>query len=722
MIYIVLNLAIATVMLGLAGWTNRKIEYQIDRNPLNILDYLLAFAAFSMMLTIALTYAGARANVILFMGRLLFIAFGLYSLEFSFYMIMFPSYNRPKSLRLIEIILFAFLLQIMFVHIDGVVISDYLGISVIADPIFTGNLTNFFPYNWYDLFKACYLFGIPFLSIIIMLLRAENKKSRLDHQKAIMNLLAGLCSWGSLYILIVASHRVPMFITFAAVAFAVGQIIIVRTAVQKIIYDAFSTLGIFITFSICYLIPAVFIGYVFPDLWTLHAEEPLKFYFFLFIIITLAVTVSYQTTKIFKRRNTFRTTLYASGLEDALSGMDYTGEPELILETMRLIFQEHLGTQSMRVLVETQDELLESIYDNDEMEKIRLDVNTKIIDNLLNQNKQIVFKSYVESGVYYTMDQKALQDLFDRTEADAIIFLTEGRHIISAILLGKKAGGNVFTDYDYEVFTKLYSYFFVFGYYMKNIGNRQVVGTINREIRMSEQIISSIQGNMDQIKSPKIDVGHIMVHAHNIGGEFVDLIRLTAERHIFVMGDLSGKGIAASMSMVICKSIIRTFLTETKDFKLLVERVNNFVRTQLPKGTFFEGIFGLIDFTDNTVYYINCGVPSLFLYTKVYNNVMEIQGEGHILGFVKEITPYIKVKKVKMSPGDILVACTDGLIDSRNQHGEKFGKERIQKSIAESTAQSASKIALNSFNSLTGFINKGLDDDVSVLALKCISK
>ena len=54
-------------------------------------------------------------------------------------------------------------------------------------------------------------------------------------------------------------------------------------------------------------------------------------------------------------------------------------------------------------------------------------------------------------------------------------------------------------------------------------------------------------------------------------GDFIDFIRLSADRYIFVMGDVSGKGLNASMSMVILKSVIRTYLQETGDFKELVE-------------------------------------------------------------------------------------------------------------------------------------------------------
>jgi serine phosphatase RsbU (regulator of sigma subunit) len=250
--------------------------------------------------------------------------------------------------------------------------------------------------------------------------------------------------------------------------------------------------------------------------------------------------------------------------------------------------------------------------------------------------------------------------------------------------------------------------------------NETVVGTVNREIRMSGQIITSIQENMELINNPKVDTGYLMVPAHNIGGEFVDLIRLTDSRHIFVIGSVSGKGIAASMSMVILKSIIRTFLAETTDFKKLVAKVNAFVRDNLPKGIFFSGTFGLMDFASNTMYYINCGSPAIFVYSKAYNNVIEVQGEGHILGFVKDITPYVKVKKIKLTVGDIVFICTDGLIDSRSLRGDIFSKSRVSTAITENQTYTADRLAKFTYESLKSFTSKELEDDITILVFKYV--
>ena len=213
-----------------------------------------------------------------------------------------------------------------------------------------------------------------------------------------------------------------------------------------------------------------------------------------------------------------------------------------------------------------------------------------------------------------------------------------------------------------------------------------------------------------------------MIPAHNIGGELVDLIRINNNMHLFVTGSLSGRGIAASMSMVIFKSILRTFLSETHDFKALVSKVNLFVRENLPKGSIFSGVFALMDFCTDTMYYINCGIPAIFLYTQAYNNVIEIQGRGHVLGFVHGIDPYISVRQIKLNSGDVVLACTHGLINSRSLRGEEFGKDRVQQVLMANITYSASRIAQFEYDGLVKFMSKNMEDDVSILVMKYAGK
>lgn len=202
-----------------------------------------------------------------------------------------------------------------------------------------------------------------------------------------------------------------------------------------------------------------------------------------------------------------------------------------------------------------------------------------------------------------------------------------------------------YTDYDYETFNALYSRFFLTGYYLKNIANEELVNLVGREIRFSSQVIQALHKKTDVPSLAGCDADSFSLSARSLGSGFTDFIKLDAHRYIGVIGDLSGRGLNASMLMAILKTMIPVFLAETKDFKALIQKVNSFIRENLPRGTYFAGMFCLIDMQSKTVYYANCALPALFMYNKTYNNMIEIQGEGRVLGFAEDISSLIKVKK-----------------------------------------------------------------------------
>lgn len=718
MIYVVLNILLAVFFVGLSFFIDKKSN-EISNNPLVTMSVYLAAAFLFMGLTV-LTSVNYIERLPLLSLRISLLFAVAYSVEFCIYCIFFPSYERKPAVKFVKYALILAGVWLVFSRISDVQVTDFLGLKIDSAPLFTGRLTNYFPVTWYDLMKFLIVVVFPAVSVLIMILRAENKEDRLNMQKSFVNALSLVACWITMYSISLATSRVKMFSAFSLLGLGIEITILSYNISENFLYDIKYIVGVLITFTVSYVVPAFVVGSLFPYFWPMFARSPVQFVILMLVIISLCITLSYQISKFLAKKQYFRSFQYSAVFEQQLSKMDYSGEPEEIAHEMKNIFVHNLGLSEFHVLVENEGKL-EALFEK-KSDYLEFSVSHPFFDSMMNQNKTIIFKSTVENGHGFEKDKKNLLAFFEETKSEAVILLAEGRRLIGALLLGKKAGGNIYNDYDFTTFSKFYSYFFVFGYYMKNIANQSIVGTINREIKMSGQIIKSIQENMDFVKNPKYDIGWMMEHAHQIGGEFIDLIKLSDSRHIFVMGDLSGKGIAASMSMVIIKSIIRTFLKETKDFKLLVSKVNQFIRFNLPKGTFFEGVFCLIDFNDDMLYYINCGIPSLFLYTRSYNNVIEIQGDGRVLGFVKDISGYLKVKKVKINPGDVIVTCTDGLIDSKSLRGEKYGKERIQKSITEGTAYPAQSMARLIYQTAENFLSKEFDDDVSILVVKRLAK
>ena len=469
-----------------------------------------------------------------------------------------------------------------------------------------------------------------------------------------------------------------------------------------------------------YLIPASVLGAAFMLVYHLNESYGIMVAAIGLAVVFAACFLVNMIYKPLRKSKFFHTSDYAQVFEKDLASIDYSGEMDEIADQMFGIFNRNAEASSMAVYINGGNATFENAYTSNG-KKYKIDSYEILFESLLNIGRNVVISTEVETVHALSPFKKELQDFFKKTEADALFILNEGRDVHGIIILGMKTGNDHYKEYDLSVFTKLYSYFFVFGYYMRNISNKEIIGTVNRELRMSAQIITSIQENMDAVKNPRLDAGCIMVPAHNIGGEFVDMIRLTDSRHLFVMGDLSGKGIAASMSMVILKAIIRAYLEETHDFKQLVVKVNKFIRYNLQKGTIFAGMFAIINFENDTMYYINCGIPAMFLYTEAYNNVIEIQGSGHILGFVNDISPYISVKQIKLHKNDIVLACTDGLIESHSLRGEQFGKDRIQRLMVANAMYPAQRMAQFEHDELMRFMSHEMEDDVSVLVMKYLS-
>lgn len=716
MVFVILNAAIAVNMFVYA-YRAADATIRQQSNPLVNAMYLMGVLASVFALEIFVS-AFAPAALILFLGRLTLLLAGALSVHTCIYCIRFPELSRSAVALGFEIALDALALYVCFIQVRTFTVSDYMGVDFTSSSLFTGRMGVYFPWTWNHFYFAVFFGALPLFAVLTALVRAENLQKRIDVHKILMNCSGFFVALCAAFAIKVASARVPMFEALLLAPLFLLHVVLYKSAEKNALLDRRGMVSLAVQTAVLLLLPAVISGVIFVRLLPVFSANPLRFLMWAAAACVLLIVVAYQLEKLLVQTKFFRPPEYATLFEEELASIDFSKETGAITKEIEGIFRRNLTASAIDIVIDNGQSELETAYSSTGRQ-LFISSGTPAFDTLLNDKQTIVFRNELVSAYAFAKVRDSLLAIMDKAESDAMILLNEGSRIIGIIFLGPKISGNLYSSYDKATLTKLYSYFFVVGYYIRNIANESVLGTVNKEVFMSAQIISSIQKNIDPIRNAKIDSGYLMEAAHNIGGEFVDFIKLGEDRHIFVLGDMSGKGISASMSMVILKSIVRTYLSETKDFKLLVQRVNEFIRFNLPKGTFFAGVLGLINFSDNTMFYINCGVPALFMYTQAYNNVIEIQGEGRVLGFVRDITPYLKVKKINLNPGDIIVSCTDGMIDAHSLRGEIFGKARVQQAMMENASYSAQKMAQFIYDSLLQFTQKELEDDVSIMVLKC---
>ena len=718
MAFVILNVALSVFFIWFSFYTSYVHRTKGIYSDRIVADIILA-TILSLLLTAAIDLP-LNEGVFLLVAKMLFFIEAVFLTNISFYFILRKVKRGIPLVITMMVFLFAFALYIVFMKFQLIVISPGGGIKIVSHYIFRGNMGNIFTWTWLTVFIVLYRFVLPGACVLIMLLLNEYRSTRLERYLGYLQLFSVLFMWAMLLFLNFLSQDIPGFYLFYPLAYEFLLLMLLRSESVRAMPSGSDALVYVLRLLFAYIIPSVFLVAVFTLLFPIVGGRSMLFYTILVVGTTLSLAFIWAMSKYLTTTRRLRPLDYAVSLEADLASIDYSGEMDEIIMSVYNMFTRNVQCSSMSVFVNNGEEYLENAFSS-AIRDTPVRADNPAFDALLNAGRNVIAFSEIDARSDIAEARESLEALFTDTRSDALILLSEGRNLLGCITLGLKTSGEHYTAYDISILTRLYSYFFVFGYYMRNISNREIIGTVNREIRMSSQIIASIQEDVDAVKNPKADVGYIMKSAHNIGGEFIDLIRINDHTHLFVIGSLSGQGIAASMNMVILKSVIRTFLDETHDFKMLIQRVNAFIRESLPKGSIFNGAFALVDFSADVMYYINCGIPAIFVYTQAYNNIIEIQGHGHVLGFVRDIMPYVSVRQIKLTKGDIVLSCTNGVLTSRSLRGDVFGKERVQQVMLSNLTFPASRIAQFVYDNLVKFMSKEIEADVSAFVMKYVA-
>ena len=709
MVYIILNGVLCVFLIAYSYAVDRKkmIEYGMTVNSILFLfSYTLA-----VFLNLLLINFFPNYTMMFMLVRVSEILEKFFLLNFCLSIMAYPSFKKTKIGLLLEILITGAFIYIVFKSTLSIVTSKNTGLQ-----FYTQYLTPTSLFRWQTEWNILFHYVFPGVAALYIIVRPANTKNKLEQERLVVHLVALLAVVLSYVAFTAATKIAPFFYSLKGFGYLVGIYLAYNASKIHIVNDFKTLLMKFLQIFWIYVVPAILLGVVMIFISKYKDENLLLF---LAIVSPVLVAIFLRTNvlpQIFSRRGNTITVGYEKALEKKFADLEYNLSVENFGNQVSTILASEVKCTGINILISNGNEFA-SVYSSYPSIK-SLPLEYPAFDVMMGVGRQVAFKNQLESHHALAGARAGLTEIFEKDSSEACILLAEGYRVFGIILLNEKELGNDYNKYDYNTFNKLYPYFFMIGYYMNSVANEGVIGTINREIKMSDQVIHSIQENMDFIRNPKIDVGYMMKPARNIGGEFIDFIRLTDTRHIVILGSMSGKGITASMSMVIMKSIIRTFLSDIHDFKELIQRINHFIRFNLPRGTFFAGVFALLDFSDNMMYYINCGVPTLMLYTQSYNNVIEIQGDGRVLGFVPDISKYAKVKKIKLNPGDVIFACTDGLIESQALRGESFGKARLQKSIMDNLSYSSNKITQFTYENLRDFTSKEQEADITCLAMK----
>ena len=177
--------------------------------------------------------------------------------------------------------------------------------------------------------------------------------------------------------------------------------------------------------------------------------------------------------------------------------------------------------------------------------------------------------------------------------------------------------------------------------------------------------------------------------AREVAGDFYDVFKLADEKVGLVIADVCDKGLGAALFMTLVRSLLRVssnieFYTREKlvGRNSLSARItkavmlsNNYISEMHgDSGMFATVFFGILDTRTGVLKYVNCGhVPPMVINKDGVKKLLTLTGPA--MGAIPD--PDYCVAHVKLEPGDLFYAYTDGLTDAMNLDGESFNIQEL---------------------------------------------
>jgi sigma-B regulation protein RsbU (phosphoserine phosphatase) len=215
----------------------------------------------------------------------------------------------------------------------------------------------------------------------------------------------------------------------------------------------------------------------------------------------------------------------------------------------------------------------------------------------------------------------------------------------------------------------------------------------------------------------EFDIYAKMIPAKEVGGDLYDFFLIDKYRLGVVIGDVSGKGIAAALLMAVCKTLLKATAYKGMPADGVLSEVNNILVDESPSNMFVTVFYGVLDTRSGAFEYSNGGHNSPYLLSKD-GTIKQIQDVGGLLlGAMKDVEYQSNV--IMINPGECLIFYTDGVTEAFNKNNEEYKETRLEGVLNNKQSLNTTDLVTQVFQDVQSFTN-GVEqsDDITCLALK----
>lgn len=221
---------------------------------------------------------------------------------------------------------------------------------------------------------------------------------------------------------------------------------------------------------------------------------------------------------------------------------------------------------------------------------------------------------------------------------------------------------------------------------------------------------------------PGFELAGTNIPARQVSGDYFDFITLPDSRLAVAIADVSGKGIAASLLMAMCRSVLRSqALTSPGSPAEILRRVNRLLYPDIKEDMFISMALVILEQNSSDALLARAGHDPPLLFRSSTGHVESLSPRGMALGvdqgrvFDRVIEDY----PLRLQPGDTLIFYTDGATEAMDAEGAEFGLPRLEQAVQVNARYGAFAFVRKTSEELSTFIGSNRQyDDITLIAVQ----
>ncbi len=216
--------------------------------------------------------------------------------------------------------------------------------------------------------------------------------------------------------------------------------------------------------------------------------------------------------------------------------------------------------------------------------------------------------------------------------------------------------------------------------------------------------------------TPEIDLFAVLEPAKEVGGDLYDFFLIDDEHLCFAIGDVSGKGVPASLFMAVTRTLLRSTAPNQLSTATIVNTLNASLAAGNDSSMFVTFFIGIVNLKTGKMTYTNAGHnPPVVIHKDQKPEYFETTTMIPIGLF--DSYPYVEKTKT-LQPGDIMFLYTDGITEAENRQKELYSDERLITQLIKAPAREPKALVEFIKKDICAHVKDNMQsDDITMLSL-----